>query len=1408
MSDKLAKLLLQLQEDETTYYVLRGRELYTEDNLEVLSNDKNSTKISIIMPETINGQSLDTSLKFYIDFLDGNNKPGVISSQNEIVKVISENPEVDSTEIIEYEITEGSSNDYKTYTISKNEENITTITLYNDNTIKVSNGVVISQNEINVNGTTYYLQYNTRMSGYRSYTSKVRNENYEDSAEVSDDFPSAYADSTYYLRQSKNIVVAGIHSDTNIEDNLVNYSLLEWTLDPSVTEAVGEATFSIRIENSTKDWKWQSKTAHFTVKSNLQEIYGLRKEIEENFVIQNREIIPVGDFKAILVKGDTNSNKLFYKMNRYFQGQDMLARKTWTSDLVTDTGTEKDIKFDLFKTRDKKADIIYYLKKDNGDFYIANFKYIINTLTLTDNQNAYIFNNSVIKNCITLNLGTKDNKVEIKVDLSNLSLKKIYSPLNNCYYYNLTATPIFKIDNKYVNMKGKEIYQNSAGEWLFKIDDTTATDMPSISFEPFKQLTNKLNYRLSYYKYENGSYTEQTVKKGDFNGIWQVTASDYEIYSNDSGKAIKIDTPIGIVPIFNRLIRFVFLSPNKDYGDWNNAEIEYINEAENYFIFSWTPNARATRTEGELSYTIEFFINAFEEVLDENQNRVINQTKAYSWSTLPSIIKVENNSAATASVNYIPNWVAFVENELAPKVDEFIHNDLESRYDTFESEMKARIFEGYTTYKSNQLLSDNKNTGYYIEVNNERYDIVITTDSSKNEEPVSVTFINSKDNANISETYLLTAVQNSDILYQSVNCLMPSTNEDLNNYYLIYNNYTKQVLVFGINDSENTPFFPYLETRLEELITNTKQRIYDNAEDFTTLANNYGIKTDDSIVTIESIFNTMLSQIIDKIFYNGKEDLDTLGTGEESLLGQFITKSNDLTNNLQQYYFGDYEEGLLSYHFKDPKINNFNGLINNNRLILNVDNDANKTAYKIINSGIDNNVVLGYYTIAAKVNDPNKIKDLEYITTLNTNKTLASNINSYYNTKVTYKLVAEDSTEEEKSFNLKVDNWNYSSGNKSITFSLDNSNYCFGEKDYTANETVPIKELNTVYYIKPGDLDYYSFYLTKTYAEGNTSLNLIVKDDTTSYDGSGLIENGQAEITISITNKNLKFKVNLENNKYSIASYNTNDTPLSNKILLNNEVTIKLGENYDTEKGKWETKNTLKHLESFKVCTVDLSILSQINIADLPISFYPFAYLAFYTPIKDYSVLKDTNYAYINNNHTISDSYQLSGNPISIVFKIASLKDVMSQNSQDIESRLMTLLYGDKNPEVGTSTSTNRNINYSPNKDNNGSNLMDTCYNTLSTELEEAIDKKDEALRENLGYFIGTDSTTPEAYENLSSSLEALVNTIGEEDTTQSNELYETYQNALASLPDFSFEQVNNETALIITFRNTETSSE
>lgn len=104
MSDKLAKLLLQLQEDETTYYVLKGRELYTEDNLEVLSNDKNSAKISIIMPETINGQSLDTNLKFYIDFLDGNNKPGVISSQNEIVKVTSENPETDSTEIIKYKI--------------------------------------------------------------------------------------------------------------------------------------------------------------------------------------------------------------------------------------------------------------------------------------------------------------------------------------------------------------------------------------------------------------------------------------------------------------------------------------------------------------------------------------------------------------------------------------------------------------------------------------------------------------------------------------------------------------------------------------------------------------------------------------------------------------------------------------------------------------------------------------------------------------------------------------------------------------------------------------------------------------------------------------------------------------------------------------------------------------------------------------------------------------------------------------------------------------------------------------------------------------------------------------------------------------------------------------------------------
>lgn len=1399
MSDKLAKLLLQLQEDETTYYVLKGRELYTEDNLEVLSNDKNSAKISIIMPETINGQSLDTNLKFYIDFLDGNNKPGVISSQNEIVKVTSENPETDSTEIIEYKITEGSSGDYKTYTISKNEEDITTITLYNNDTIKVSKGTVISQNEINVDGTTYYLQYNTRMSGYRSYVSKVRNENYEDSAEISDDFPSAYADSTYYLRQSKNIVVAGIHSDTNIEDNLVNYSLLEWTLDPSVTEAVGEVTFSIRIENPTEDWKWQSETAHFTVKSNLQEIYGLRKEIEENFVIQNREIVPVGDFKAVLVKGDTNSNKLFYKMNRYFQGQDMLARKTWTSDL---SQVEKDIKFSLYKTHNKKKDIIYYLKRDNGDFYIANFKYIINTLTLTDNQNAYILNNGIIKDCITLNLGTKEDNIIFKVDLTNINLYKKYNANKNCYEYEISATPIFKNNNQYVDMKNKPIYQDIKDNKWYYIDNKELVpidSLPTITFDNIKQLNNILTYSLPYYEYINGNFTTKSEHKGNFNGIWQVTASDYDIYSDEQG-AIKLDTvPIGIVPIFNRLIRFVFLSPNKDYGDWNNAEIEYINEAENYFIFSWTPNARATRTEGELSYTIEFFINAFEEVLDENQNRVINQTKAYSWSTLPSIIKVENNSAATASVNYIPNWVAFVENELAPKVDEFIHNDLESRYDTFESEMKARVFEGYTTYKSNQLISNNIINGYYIEVDGERYELNVIVDITNNN-PVSITFTN--DNINIigekSRTFILIPVQNSDILYQSINCILPSSKNNLTNYFLIYNNFTKQTLVFSVNDSENTPFFPYLETRLEELITSTKQRIYNNAEDFTVLADNYGIKSDDSITTIENIFNTMLSQIINKIFYNGKKDLDILGTGEKSLLGQVITKANSLTNDLQNYYYGDYKEGLLSYRFEKNTITNYNGLINSGKLILNVDSNTDKTAYKIIDNGLNGTVMLGYYDMQASIKDQEIIDNIKVKTTLQNDDIKTVGSYSNYNTEIEY---TEKNSQSPKSFKISVDNWS----KENITLRLNNSNYCFGEELYDATKTISI-DLNTIYYINPKDnKKNYGYYSVITNKNSDNKFVITVTQDSKT---NTTIQNTETEEIITELN-GLSFIFNFKNNSLDVKL--KGDTSSLNKaLLLNNSKVFNIAKyNYNTSEGKWQGKNTLDPLEGFNIYEVDLTNLSNLVIqVPLEINFYPFAYTASYVPIKDYLLSETDNYLKIVNKHTLTTDNKLTGTTANIIFKIASLTDVMSQNSQDIESRLITLLYGDENPEVGTSTSTNRNINYSPDKTKTGSNLMDTCYNTLSTELEETINEKDEALRANLGYFIGTDSTTPEAYENLSSSLEALINTIGEEDTTQSNELYETYQNALASLPDFSFEQVNNETALIITFRNTETSSE
>ena len=77
-------LVKQVTPDEPKYFVLQNRELIGQNSFTVLQNDYNSTEIKIITSNVIGGRTINAdtvnNYNFYIDYLDGMKKPGVVSN--------------------------------------------------------------------------------------------------------------------------------------------------------------------------------------------------------------------------------------------------------------------------------------------------------------------------------------------------------------------------------------------------------------------------------------------------------------------------------------------------------------------------------------------------------------------------------------------------------------------------------------------------------------------------------------------------------------------------------------------------------------------------------------------------------------------------------------------------------------------------------------------------------------------------------------------------------------------------------------------------------------------------------------------------------------------------------------------------------------------------------------------------------------------------------------------------------------------------------------------------------------------------------------------------------------------------------------------------------------------------------
>lgn len=898
----LSTLLSRLQRDEMKYYVLQGRDLYTEDNFSILQNDNNSTKIKILLPIELGGFTIDSTYNFYVDYIDGAGKPGVVNNKTALKKVYKKQTDGSYTAVPDNQILiigSGSGaardTDGNIVYLEEPEDSSTEITIGNLRDLE-------NQNYIVQDG-QFVLEPNTQYSiDGRNYTSLVKHENFEDSAEISLDFNNPYSDTLYFIKTSPNLTVASSNQEgVTAEGQPVQYLAFTWTLDKQVTNAAGQVTFSIRIEKPNSNYSWQSNTVQFPIVSNLKETYYLKKEIEENFVIQNRTIKPVGNFENVLVKGDTNSNKLFYKMNRYFQGQDILAPKTYT-----------DLNNKIFNVQKNQNGVFGY--QDENTVYGLPIKYAISNIDIYRNgaNGSY----DVVNNSFTIDGVTYQIKKVVKEPVPQLDLVGIYQ--YKLYYQN-----------------GKSL-------------TTYAANLTGLSSTV--ELNNGME-KITYVINIDGVANEFDTPSWLFS-YSDATPTDPNIWA----------------PVFNRLIRFIFMSPNKDYGDWNNGEIEYINTDEDYFIFSWTPDARATRSEGELSYYIEFFINGnYEEILEDTGISVV-RTKAYSWSTLPTTIRVESNEAATATVNYIPHWVSYIENDLQDDMDSFLNNDLQSQYNSFEEYLTYSML---GDYYSTTLTAENgqpiigelnvENLIYTVEQKDTNFNIsndvtntlIQVTTHSLNDSNIygaalqlrgnriEIAQITDGQNNNIdftvdddTITIIINGVfYNADFPTTEVSTIEFSdgkkynityTTALINDYYLIYNK-TRHSATFYELENENgisVPFLTYAKERIAAWETEGQNQLNSQQNNFdalrTNIVNQFGIDGVESSTDTNDLYHKVWNY-----FNSLGSTLSAIYSGSDLMTLKLVDKDGNETgiiyeNNDEYGSFGltDREGNTITYYVK------------------------------------------------------------------------------------------------------------------------------------------------------------------------------------------------------------------------------------------------------------------------------------------------------------------------------------------------------------------------------------------------------------------------------------------------------------------------------------------------------------
>lgn len=865
----LSNLLSLLQNDGMKYYVLRGRDLYTEDNFSILQNDNNSTKIRILLPLELGGFSINDKYNFYIDYIDGAGKPGVVSNETNVINLYKQTSDGNTY----VKMDDG-------YSYSKGVITITS----SSTTVSLKD---IENNQFkDANGNLYVVETNTQYSiDGKTYTSKIKNENFEDSAEISLDFDNPYSNAIYFIKSSPNLEVGNTSSEEDSEGRVVNYLYFDWILDKQVTNAVGTVNFSIRIEKEDTGFNWQSNTISFPVVSNLKETYYLKKEIEENYIIQNRTIKPVGNFENILVKGDTNSNKLFYKMNRYFQGQDMLAKKTFIYD---------NKEFDVYKNQNN----VFAFK--NGDYYTwLNIEYSINDLQIWRHGKT----------------GT-------------------YDPITNSFY----------IDG--ISYYIKSLVKNPA--------NTSAAAVQKYQYTLTYTINNSDTVLTTNFENLNGIFTLLNTNKEEVEYGYNIAAVG-ENFTRTNSTTNDMTHNIW-VPVFNRLIRFVFMSPNKDYGDWNNGEIEYINTDEDYFIFSWTPDSRATRSEGELSYYIEFFINGnYEELLDETGITSV-RTRSYSWSTLPTTISVESNEAATATVNYIPHWVNYIENELQADMEALLNNDLQSQYNAleeyfinailgdysypirfnFEEDKTVRLDDvEYNILRNDDIitisnaatatllniallpLSTDNIYGAAAQIGQNSIQItkveVVTENESQtiyedvtntliaDEENVTITY----NNTNYSTTF--PHLENETLTFADENgneitCRMTYNTALINNYFIVYNDTLNRLTFYELANENNitVPFLQLAQEKLQSWINEGQAQL--NSQ--------------------ETNYNTFLTNMIAAFGIDGQDNSNNITSLYQRIMGMFMS----IGNELQLLYNGN---GGSSLTIVDSKNNNSYTVYNN-----------------------------------------------------------------------------------------------------------------------------------------------------------------------------------------------------------------------------------------------------------------------------------------------------------------------------------------------------------------------------------------------------------------------------------------------------------------------------------------------